>query len=194
MAGTPRFDRHEVLDRAMQTFWRQGYEYTSIQDLEKSTGLGRGSIYNAFGDKQGLFLAVLKHYADSVEAAEREALANPDAKQAVRGLLEAMAARMANPKLPRGCLNVNTCIESPSLPADARHHIEEWYASTESAFYKLILRAQQQGQIASSADPRSLARFYLTICQGLGVGNRVRPDPNMAREVIEQAMAVWPQA
>jgi AcrR family transcriptional regulator len=62
MVGTKQFDHDTVVDRAMTLFWRQGYGGTSIHDLEKATRLRRGSLYNAFGDKQGLFVAALKRY------------------------------------------------------------------------------------------------------------------------------------
>src|SRR5262249_57323898 len=66
MAGTKQFDHGTVVDRAMMLFWRKGYGRTSIQDVEKATRLRRGSLYNAFGDKQGLFVAALKRYETTV--------------------------------------------------------------------------------------------------------------------------------
>src|SRR5262245_38332898 len=66
MAGIRQFDHGTVVDRAMMLFWRKSYGRTSIQDLEKATRLRRGSLYNAFGDKQGLFVAALKRYETTV--------------------------------------------------------------------------------------------------------------------------------
>ena len=73
MAGVRQFDPDEVVDRAMEVFWTRGYESTSIDDLVEATGINRGSLYNAFGDKQGLFLAAIDRYwttfADDMVAA-----------------------------------------------------------------------------------------------------------------------------
>src|SRR5271170_4685314 len=66
MAGVKQFDSEEVLERAMVVFWRNGYQATSIQDLVEATGVNRGSLYATFGDKRGLFLAVLDHYAEHI--------------------------------------------------------------------------------------------------------------------------------
>ena len=66
MAGVKQFDRNDVLDHAMAVFWRNGYQATSIQDLVEATGINRGSLYTTFGDKRGLFLAVLDHYAERI--------------------------------------------------------------------------------------------------------------------------------
>ena len=78
MAGTKQFDHGTVVDRAMMLFWRKGYGGTSIQDLEKATRLRRGSLYNAFGDKQGLFVAALKRYETTVSQERIKQLSNPD--------------------------------------------------------------------------------------------------------------------
>src|ERR1041384_4735339 len=65
--GRPQaFDLPTVLEGAMVLFWTQGYEATSMQELVEATGINRGSIYNTFGDKEGLFIAVLDHYAATV--------------------------------------------------------------------------------------------------------------------------------
>jgi TetR/AcrR family transcriptional regulator, transcriptional repressor for nem operon len=67
MAGRPRsFEPEEALDRAMTVFWRKGYERTGLLDLEESTGLGRQSLYNVFGDKRVLFTQVIEHYFEKV--------------------------------------------------------------------------------------------------------------------------------
>lgn len=66
MARPKTFDHDQVLDRAVELFWRKGYEATSIQDLVEAMGIQRGSLYAAFGSKQDLFLAVLDRYGDVV--------------------------------------------------------------------------------------------------------------------------------
>jgi TetR/AcrR family transcriptional repressor of nem operon len=52
MAGVKQFNREDVLNRAMDVFWRWGYESTSIEDLVEATGIDRGSLYNTFGNKE----------------------------------------------------------------------------------------------------------------------------------------------
>ncbi len=66
MARIKTFDPALVIDRAMQLFWRQGYEATSVQELVDALGIGRGSLYDTFGDKHTLFLASLDHYSEMV--------------------------------------------------------------------------------------------------------------------------------
>ena len=74
MAGVKQFDQDVLLDQAMAVFWRNGYQGTSIQDLVEATGVNRGSLYATFGDKCGLFLAVLDHYGKRIGRPMMEAL------------------------------------------------------------------------------------------------------------------------
>jgi TetR/AcrR family transcriptional repressor of nem operon len=62
MARPREFDEHQVIEKLMTVFWDKGYEATTMQDLVKASGLLKGSLYGAFGDKQALYLAALKHY------------------------------------------------------------------------------------------------------------------------------------
>src|SRR5271154_5098478 len=123
MAGVRRFDREDVLDRAALVFWRDGFQATSIQDLEAATGLGRGSLYNAFGDKASLFRAVLSRYAETQGGPPLLHLADPDVLAGLSRMLHEIAGRMGEPGRPRGCLITNTCVNGGGgAPTDA--HIE----------------------------------------------------------------------
>src|SRR5262249_56057834 len=95
---------------------RKGYGGTSIQDLEKATRLRRGSLYNAFGDKQGLFVAALKRYETTVSQERVKQLSNPDPYRAIEGFLATLVTQMSEPSRPRGCLHTNTSLEFPNPP------------------------------------------------------------------------------
>src|ERR1700722_11762300 len=113
MAGVKQFDRNQLLSQAMMVFWRYGYQATSIQDLVEATGVNRGSLYATFGDKCGLFLAVLDYYAGQIAHPIMAELNNPSPRQAIEAMFEAIIRRTSDPKWPRGCLNTNTSLECP---------------------------------------------------------------------------------
>src|ERR1700680_977386 len=113
MAGVKQFDRNEVLDRAMAVFWQNGYQATSIQDLVDATGVNRGSLYTTFGDKCGLFLAVLDHYAERIARPLMAGLDDPDPRRAIERMFESIIRRNSDPAWPRGCLDPNTSLECP---------------------------------------------------------------------------------
>ena len=191
MVGVKRFDRDEVLDQAAQAFWRKGYEATSIQDLETATGLGRGSLYNAFGDKQGLFLAVLNRYGETFGSPPLRHLDEDDVGHGLRRMLDAIVARMDEPGRPRGCLTTNTCLGGPSDTVEAQ--VATIVRAIEGALEAAVMRAKEAGQISERADPRALARFYCAIVQSLGVMHKALGDRDTLIDVVDVAMQVWPR-
>ncbi|WP_417667209.1 TetR/AcrR family transcriptional regulator [Roseibium sp.] len=123
--GRPRaFDEAEVLDAALQTFWRQGYEATSLDDLTAAMGLSRSSFYSAFGSKQGVFIAALKSYSEAaLEALEQ--LSRDAGDDAVSTMMAALADPNGG---PRGCMLVNCITElaphQEEVAAIGRRHLE----------------------------------------------------------------------
>jgi TetR/AcrR family transcriptional regulator, transcriptional repressor for nem operon len=191
MAGVKQFDRHEVLDRAMQVFWRSGYQATSIQDLVDATGINRGSLYTTFGDKCGLFLAVLDHYSDQIARPTMEELSDPDPRRAIEKMFESIIRRTSDPAFPRGCLDTNTSLECPGAGDVIARKIAERLGRQESAIYQVLRRAQHQDALDPKQDARALARFFLGVAQGLNVVNKAAPDPAMLKDMVKVAMRVW---
>jgi AcrR family transcriptional regulator len=192
MAGTKRFICDEVLDKAARVFWRVGYEAASIQALEQETGLGRGSLYNAFGDKAGLYLAVLDRYAATEGAAPLVHLDNPDIRAGIEALLRTIAARMDMPGRPRGCLLTNACIGvhgDAAVEARVAAHV----AGVQGALAAAIGRAATAGQIPRNTDPLTLAQYYAAVIRGLGVSHRSGSDRVALDAVIDVAMRAWPE-
>jgi TetR/AcrR family transcriptional repressor of nem operon len=194
VAGVKQFDVDAIVDRAMLHFWRAGYGATSVQDLERVTKLRRGSLYNAFGDKEGLFIAALKHY-DSVVGSKRiEQLSNPDPYRAIEGFLNALIGQLSKPGRPRGCLHTNTSLEFPEAPAAVLRIIAERTNAIEAAIYDVLRRAQTQRALDSTANARALARFYLGVAKGITVLHKVYGNTNMLRDIAKISMSKWPAA
>src|SRR6478752_7045260 len=106
--GRPReFDPDEALERALELFWRQGYEGTSLGELTAAMGINRPSLYAAFGNKESLFRKALDRYTDEHMAFIRTALEEPTARGAIEALLRGYVASVTNPRTPPGCLTVN---------------------------------------------------------------------------------------
>jgi TetR/AcrR family transcriptional regulator, transcriptional repressor for nem operon len=190
MAGVKQFERSEVLDRAMAVFWRRGYEATSIRDLVEATGINRGSIYGTFGDKKGLFLAVLAHYAEEVAKPMMAELSDPDPRRALNRMFDSIIRRTSDPRFPRGCLNTNTSLECPASGDEITRKISEGFGRQESAIHGVLRRAQVRGWRDSSLDVRALARFFMAVAQGLNVVNKAVPDPGILTDVSRVAMTV----
>jgi TetR/AcrR family transcriptional regulator, transcriptional repressor for nem operon len=192
MVGTKQFDHDTVVERAMMLFWRRGYGGASIQDLEKATRLRRGSLYNAFGDKQGLFVAALKRYEITVGHERIKQLSNPDPYRAIEGFLNTLVTQMSEPRRPRGCLHTNTSLEFPHAPDEVLRIIAERTAGIEGAIYVALVRARAEGVVDPAVDARALARFYLGVAKGISVLHKVFGDTSALRDIVKIAMSKWP--
>jgi TetR/AcrR family transcriptional repressor of nem operon len=194
LAGVKQFNADAVIDRAMILFWRAGYAATSIQDLEKATKLHRGSLYNAFGDKEGLFVAALKRYDATIGVKRIAPLSRPDPVPAIGGFLNALVDQMSEPGRPRGCLHTNTSLEMQGVPDAIMRLIAERTSAIEAAIFAVLRRAKTRGVLDPTADIRALARFYLGVAKGITVLHKVYGDTSMLRDITKIAMSKWPVA
>jgi TetR/AcrR family transcriptional repressor of nem operon len=192
MGRAREFDGGAVLDRAAEVFWRIGYDVVTVDDLEAATGLGRGSLYNAFGDKEALFLAALDHYVTKYGSSPFAHLANRDVAVGIRRLLDAVVARMNNPANPRGCLLTNTSLTHGTGSHRIDAAVAEKIKSMEGLLEAAIARARDEGQISAEAVPKQLARFYGAVIQSLGVMHKAYGDATVLRDIVTVAMQAWP--
>jgi TetR/AcrR family transcriptional repressor of nem operon len=189
MAGRPRaFEPDTVLDQAMAEFWKRGYEGTGLADLERATGLGRQSLYGAFGDKRALFSQVVERYFSQV--LKPYVIDVLDAKGSARENLERIFASWqlaAAAEDFNGCLVGNAVSEfglrDPEISGVLRRKLE----LMEAAFTRALKRAQKSGEVRAELDVRATARSLLAIAQGLAVVARVRRDSGFVQSVIESA-------
>src|SRR5438105_11537411 len=133
--GRPRsFDTEAALDRALEVFWRNGFQGASLSELTAAMGLSRPSLYAAFGDKESLYLKSLDRYAarrlaPHIAQLEKE----PDGRRAVEGYLRAMVAIVADPSHPSGCFVTTGTADCGT-------------AATPPAVEQALRKAQQGGE------------------------------------------------
>lgn len=172
----------------MAEFWAKGYEGTALSDLERATGLGRQSLYGAFGDKRGLFLLVVERYFERVlKPYVVDVLDAPgSARQNLERIFESWETAARAPDF-NGCLVGNAVSElalrDPELGAVLRRKLE----LMEAAFLRALRRAQRAGELRATLDPRATARALLVLAQGLAVVARVERDRNFVRSVLASA-------
>lgn len=188
MARPRSFDEREVLNRALDTFWRQGYEATSMQDLVDAMGISRASLYNAFGSKHALFIEVLKHYEQQRmhQLVERLRDASVPADEAIRTVLE-HAAEDATAADGPGCLMTNTATEMCARDTECAERVQSTFARIEVAFEDALRRGQAAGELHVDA-PRATARFLTNSLQGLRVMAMAHPNPSALRDVVNVTM------
>lgn len=189
MARTREFDTEAAVERAMDLFWSRGFAATSVQDLVDATGVGRGSLYAAFGSKEGLYLAALDRYREQLATPMVTALrSGSPVRDVVRGLLEGLAAQAVADQRRRGCLMVNAATERCAVDPTVARRVRDTVAANEAALVEALTAARAAGQLAADKDPVALARFLIAVTHGLRVTGVITPEPQVLRDVLEVAL------
>jgi TetR/AcrR family transcriptional repressor of nem operon len=189
MPRTKDFDPADAVDAAMDLFWRKGYEATSVDDLVKHLGVGRGSLYATFGSKHQLYLRALDRYR-TTRGADVVGLLGQGAplRKALRVWLEgSIEATLGDPER-RGCMMVNAAAERGGLDPAASRCVCANADAIERAVRDAIVRAQATGEVAPGKDARALARFFVVTSQGLAVAAKTT-DRAILHDTLEVALA-----
>ena len=159
-----------MLDQAVQLFQERGYEGTSMADLETHLGLGRQSLYNAFGDKQTLFLKALERYQRAVaEGAFAQINAPGAGLAAIRAFLTSTVKSLTAPGPRRACLMANTILERGSHDPDALLRCSGARAELERGLRRALAQAKTRREVAQDLDVEATATLLVVQNYGLNV-------------------------
>ena len=185
-----QFDEHQVLSAVQAAFWDNGYAGTSLEDLLAATGLGKGSLYGAFGDKRRLFLRVLREYDEANDRMLRARLA--EAERGVDVIRDFVLGPLRDPSgapARRGCLLANTAMElaasAPEVAVEARRS----YDATTAVLADAVRRAQRENDVTSRIDPWQTAHAVLAGQLGLMILGRAGQDSITLQAVAETLLA-----
>jgi len=180
MARPREFDEALVLDAAIARFWQRGYEATSVRDLADEMNIAGASLYNAFGDKRTLYERALNRYLDQTfrERIRRLEPSLPP-REAIVAFLQEIIKRSLADKQRRGCMLVNSAIES--APHDDKFFdiVAVFLTEVEEFFLRCVSNGQRDGSItkAHSAD-------LLSVLLGIRVLARVRPERKLLEGLL----------
>ncbi|MFE5119548.1 TetR/AcrR family transcriptional regulator [Streptomyces sp. NPDC056669] len=193
--GRPRgFDADEALERAMRVFWEQGYEGASLTDLTSAMGITRTSMYAAFGNKEELFRRALERYTEGPASYAARALREPTARQVATAFLNGSVRATTRPDCPTGCLGVQGSLAAGDPGRPARDALIAWRDEAISQLRDRFQRAVDEGDLPPDTDPGLLARYLMTVANGIAVqavGGATRDD---LRQVADMALRTWPAA
>ena len=146
--GRPqKFDRDEVLDRAVDTFWANGYTATSLENLTTNMGINRPSLYAAFGNKHDLFMKTIDRYAETIGRRPLDAfLEEPDIRRAVEAYFQTTIQCVTSPNRPRGCLIMNVAGERAANDPEVRECMPDAYDTRVKTIAERLGTARHEGQ------------------------------------------------
>jgi len=191
MARTKDFDEKEVLEKAIQIFWHKGYNGTSMQDLVDGLGISRSSLYDTYTDKHTLFVKALESYQNSGSSKVEKIVNTPGpAKETVKKLLEFVADELLGDKDQKGCFMVNAEVEVAPHDAEINNLVCKNDQQMEDAFYQVIKKGKESGEIKNSQDARALSRFFFNTVKGIRVTAKSTTDKSVFDDIINLTVAV----
>ncbi len=176
----------------MLLFWEHGYEATSLNDLTTALSVTPSSIYTAFGDKKGLFMAAVQRYASGPDNAEAIIQRAATAHEAALGLLRAAALGFTGKSTPRGCLLASSAISCSAMAQDVKAALADMRNAIEVSLCDKIKRSIKEGSLPAGADPVALAAHTMAVIQGMSTLARDGAKRASLLKVVEIAMKCWP--
>jgi TetR/AcrR family transcriptional repressor of nem operon len=170
MVGRPReFDEEQVLDAAMKAFWANGYEATSLADLVSVTGLHKGSLYQAFGDKHTLFVQTLNRYLQNVRHYKTEILRNAASPLGgIRAVLNGFIDMSEDDAdCPQGCMAVKSLVEMAPHDAEVQSIMANHKNVMRTEFESRLAQAQADGDLDAEKSPQMIAALIMIFMDGL---------------------------
>jgi TetR/AcrR family transcriptional repressor of nem operon len=202
MARPRSYDRDEVVRAAESQFRTTGYNGTTVDDIGTATGLGRGSLYAAFGDKHGVFLQALEGYFTRLEQSAAEALSGPDDDALERlhlFLLASVHGVPLGPDVPpaeeraaAACFAAKTALELGATDPDVGRRVNACFGVVQASLAACVRAAQRSGDLDPNADPDELAWLLLTIVRGIDVIGATGRSLSCLTSIAERAFACLP--
>ncbi|WP_254914349.1 TetR/AcrR family transcriptional regulator [Sphingobium sp. Z007] len=187
------FDRDAALEQAMLTFWRHGYETTSITDLTTAMGVTAPSLYSAFGDKKRLFLEAARLYAGDPAAMERTIQGAPSAYDAAHAMLTRAAVAYTGDATPKGCLLASATASGSTAACDVQDAVAAIRRSIAACLEARIRRDVADQTLPAATDAAALAGLIMAVAQGMSVLARDGASRAALLGIVAAALAAWPQ-
>jgi TetR/AcrR family transcriptional repressor of nem operon len=188
--GRPReFDEERALEAAMDEFWKKGYESTSLNDLCCCTGLHKGSLYQAFGDKHQLFMRSLNHYADrEFKDVVAVAIEQDSPLDSIRALVRTVCDHAAE---GRGCLMINSMVELAPHDPEVKEMLMNEGQRRIHVMTELLTKAREAGEIRPELDPARLAQQLMVGLAGAAALVKGLITTEEVMHLLESMIDLW---
>lgn len=196
MSGQKQFDEEAALEAAMLAFWQNGFDGTSLKELESVTGLNKSSLYNAYGNKEMLYLTCLERFSQRHGGDLLRLLDEGDFRTSVRSFFDALIARQRNEAVPPGCMATMAALENGGALdtegsiAPVQEAVEAGLETMNATFKARCDKAVETGELPVGTDTQALASMLLAMSRGIAVIGRGHSDIQMARQAVVGMLAL----
>ena len=197
MAGIKQFNEDEALERAMHVFWRQGYGATSMPDLAKATGVQRGSLYHAYGDKQTIFLLAFARYQREYLDIVRQHMRLADPVDALRAYFAYIISSMSEPvpeldgtpsTRTRGCLTTKIATDEAAMDEPVRAALRALLDGLADVLEARLSQPDARKRLA--LPPEDAARLLVFFTRGNVVMERIYNGPEALQATVDSMIQV----
>jgi TetR/AcrR family transcriptional regulator, transcriptional repressor for nem operon len=190
MARAKAFDETVALEKAMQVFWKKGYNATSMEELVTAMGINRASLYDTFGDKKQLYLSALRRFQQNSQKqnATAVALGGHSPRAQLVAILEASLSEALQDPEQKGCMMANATAEMAVLDHDIYQFVRSNICTLEVFFEKLIQEGQAVGEFKAALDPAVAANFLINYVHGMRLVSKTKPDPIRMQQGLKLAL------
>jgi len=193
--GRPRaFDMDTALEKALEVFWRKGYDGTSLSDLTEAMGINKPSLYAAFGNKEQLFLKAIELYESRPCAFFMPALEKPTAYEVAEHMLYGAAAPMANKDQPQGCVVIQGALSCSEAAAAVKEALANRRLEGQKKLVERFERAKTEGDLPSAVNAETLARYLGSVLQGMAIQANSGATSEQWRQVAELTLLAFPRS
>jgi len=190
MARPKQFDEATVLEAAMNCFWAQGFEQTSVRDLAERMGITGASLYNAFGDKRSLYCRAFVLYLAQTVRDRVTRLEKLPPASAICAFFDEIIERSVHDEQRRGCMLVNAALELAPYDLEFRELVVQEMVFIEDFFRRCIEAGQRDGSITDKRPAGEFAKLLLGVLLGIRVLARTRPQREVLEGVANGALAL----
>ena len=190
MARPVEFDENKVLTNAMEQFWREGYEASSVQKLLDCTGINRGTLYNSFGDKDTFFKSCIDQYSKIIDKQIENSLKNLKLNpwDAINAYFEEAVLNISNRHRSMGCLLVNSLCESINYDKDIKKVVRSSLSSIRKAIVARLKEAQSKGKLRKGVAVEFAADVLMNTLHGVRVNSRDGKNSRQLKELITHSI------
>jgi TetR/AcrR family transcriptional repressor of nem operon len=191
MAGRPKiFNEEEVIHKAINIFWSNGYEATSTENLLSEMEINRGSLYHCFGSKKELFAKSLDLFAiNSIKMIEQKIGTYDNPIVGIKNFFIELSSADYDTH-NKGCFMGNSLSELSNLDDELKSKATKNLVVLENVFFKYISKAKEDGQLLTTEDNRILARYLLNLWNGINITRRMYPNKEVLESIIKLQLSI----
>jgi len=189
--GRPReFDPEDALDEAVEVFWTQGFDATSLRDLLEAMDLSKSSFYQTYGSKGELYLECIDRYRDRVVARMMQDLEQADSARAfIEDAFRTLTRNLDAENGRRPCLVMNDSGDVERREEAVARRMQQGAAQFETVFRTAIERAQEAGDVSPKKDPEALARYLMSSRSGLLAVRKAGASEDELQDIVEVTLS-----